>query len=681
MVGRIRAITLSAGEPRAPSLGPARVARLLPVLLASVACVLLAASVVPTSALATWVGALRGSGPGGGYTAELLQHFAERLHLAAAAFAAMALVVFVGRGYAAAWLDAAVASAPELAADAAAAARRTGMPSRAALGALCLVAAGLRLDYLAQPVRYDEALTFNEFASRPLYYALSFYPEPNNQLFHTLLVHLSYLVFGDQPWAMRLPALVAGVLLVPATYLAGRALYDGRAAMGGAALVAASSILVEYSTNARGYTLLCLLFMVGLALAAYVVRTGNACAWLALAVVMALGFYTIPTMLYAFATLLVWLAWTRLDAARGARPEASHGTRPEASRGGSWRPDWAAIAGLVVATAGLCLVLYLPPMLVSGLTNLLGNRFVTPLGWTEFATELPRSLRATWALWTRDLPWPVVALLVVGFWVATGRHRATSALPGPPLVLAALVACLPILVVQRVVPFERVWLFLLPLGLLTAAAGLVYAARAVLGAAARAGVTAGGDGRVTPPGVPSGAGGRVGAQRPSTDAPVERPHAGLAHPAGSPAERPHPGLARPREVVGEGLVAGVAVLVALGLGALVLAGGSVPASDETGRFPDAEAVTALLRDRLTPSAGVVTTVPASLPELQYYFRRDGVDPAALVRDPAASDRLFAVVPPGSGPPQPTGAWTPPRLVGAFPSAAVYELRRPETARS
>jgi adenylate kinase family enzyme len=37
-----------------------------------------------------------------------------------------------------------------------------------------------------------------------------------------------------------------------------------------------------------------------------------------------------------------------------------------------------------------------------------------------------------------------------------------------------------------------------------------------------------GDGRVTPPGVPSGAGGR-----------------GVAHPAGSPAERPHAGLAHP----------------------------------------------------------------------------------------------------------------------------------------
>src|SRR5436309_12847509 len=76
------------------------------------------------------------------------------------------------------------------------------------VGGLMLLGLGLRIAFLNQPIRYDEALTYNEFASRPLYYGLSFYPEPNNHLLNTLLVH-ALLGLGSQPWVLRVPALLA----------------------------------------------------------------------------------------------------------------------------------------------------------------------------------------------------------------------------------------------------------------------------------------------------------------------------------------------------------------------------------------------------------------------------------------------------------------------------------------
>src|SRR5262249_43061913 len=76
-----------------------------------------------------------------------------------------------------------------------------------ALGIVLVIGTALRLYYsLAEPMRYDEAYTFNEYASPSLYDALSLYTFPNNHIFHSALVHLSILAFGDRPWAVRLPA-------------------------------------------------------------------------------------------------------------------------------------------------------------------------------------------------------------------------------------------------------------------------------------------------------------------------------------------------------------------------------------------------------------------------------------------------------------------------------------------
>src|SRR5919201_6998039 len=94
----------------------------------------------------------------------------------------------------------------------------------AALLAVTLAGAGLRAAYLSQPMRYDEAFTWLAYASRPLAQGLSRYDYPNNHLLHTLLVHLAAAAFGNRPWVLRLPAYLAGVVLIPASWWAVRAL-------------------------------------------------------------------------------------------------------------------------------------------------------------------------------------------------------------------------------------------------------------------------------------------------------------------------------------------------------------------------------------------------------------------------------------------------------------------------
>jgi hypothetical protein len=151
--------------------------------------------------------------------------------------------------------------------------------------------------------------------------------------------------------------------------------------------------------------------------------------------------------------------------------------------------------------------------------------------------------------------------------------------------------------IQRVAPFERVWLFLLPLYLTIAAGGL---ARFV-------------DGRF------------------------------------------------------------LAVAFGVVLSFVTLSSGSILSSTETGVFPDAEAVTQALAPRLAPDDAVMTTIPASLPELQYYFPRAGLSIDTLVRSPDEAQNLYVIAPPAA-PPAISG-WRVASEIARFGDADVYELSR------
>ena len=77
----------------------------------------------------------------------------------------------------------------------------------------------IRLLYIQQPIRHDEAYTYLYFAAQPLGSALSDYTVPNNHLFHTFLVKVVTSVLGGSLPAIRLAAFVTGLLVVPAVYL------------------------------------------------------------------------------------------------------------------------------------------------------------------------------------------------------------------------------------------------------------------------------------------------------------------------------------------------------------------------------------------------------------------------------------------------------------------------------
>jgi hypothetical protein len=474
-------------------------------------------------------------------------------------------------------------------------------PAAACLLIVYLAGSAVRLAYVHQPMRYDEAYTFNEFASHSMWMALTSYTFPNNHVLHTLLVHLAYRIFGDAPEAIRLPALLAGLMMMPATYLFARVLYGRGAALLATALVAGSSILVEYSTNARGYTLVTLALVLGLALLVYAQRRDNAAALLAFALLGVIGFFVVPTMLYGFATALVW--YTLM--ATGA--------------GEQLRTVLLRVGSLVLVTALLVLVAYAPLVVISGPSALLGNRFVTPLSIRDFASAIVSAPFSLWEQWVRGVPGVAAVGLALAVVAGTVQHRWLSRLPGPPPMVVLVGCCTILLVGQRVVPYNRVWLMFLPLFCTVASGGAVAMARLV--------------------------------------------------------------GANPRPWLSSLLATATGVTLA----ALVLNSGAVLQSKETGVFPDAEAVTLFLRDQTDRQEPVVSAISGSYPELEYYFRRLGVDERRLSPGPFEQTTIRLII--GSAQIQDIESVLTQRGLAAywidksvatatFPGSVVYTLRLP-----
>jgi hypothetical protein len=323
----------------------------------------------------------------------------------------------------------------------------------AVVAVLVLAAAAVRAAHLDDPMRYDEAFTYVEFGSRSLAVGLTAYPNQNNHLFHTLLVHLSSGVFGDRPWAIRLPVFTAGLALVPAAYVAGRTLYGRVAGLSAAALVAGATPLVEYSANARGYSLVALGFLLMIPIGRYAVVRCSLAGWLLLAVTITLSMYTIPLAAYPVAIVVLWLAaeaWLEGGELRGRRLR------------------WLALT--LVAAAWATLVLY-GPVLMLGAAGLTNNK--------DFSADLPTVASDTWAEWSRDLR-VFAALVGVAALAAVVWHRRVGR-THLPVVAAAVPVALVLTLLGRLVVYPRAWLFLLPLVLVTAGGGIQLIVRALAG--------------------------------------------------------------------------------------------------------------------------------------------------------------------------------------------------------
>jgi hypothetical protein len=329
-----------------------------------------------------------------------------------------------------------------------------------ALISITLAAAWLRALRLDHPMRYDEAYAFLYFAFPTSPRAWFDYHEPNNHVLHTLLVHLFTRVGGFYPTTIRLAAFLSGIAIVPVgSYLAQRLTGRWPAALLAAMLLATSNLLIEYSVNARGYSMVCLAsLLMGIWTVQICRGFSRTQFWVAWATVAVLGMFTIPIMLYPVAIFTFIILFEIILSPRGKEEK---------------RDVLRRLAFVLGAFVLATILLYLPVVAFNGIHPIVGNRWVSPMPLKEVLGKLPRQAIITLSQWIRDTDWLWRALVSLG--VATSiivgvtYRRIFWVLPLVGAVLLALAA-----IVQRVVPFPRVWMFMAPLVLVLAACGMDF---------------------------------------------------------------------------------------------------------------------------------------------------------------------------------------------------------------
>lgn len=213
-------------------------------------------------------------------------------------------------------------------------------------------------------LEYDEIWTLQHYVAAGTRTIFTDLETPNNHPLHSFLVKTSVATFGDSILALRLPAFVAGMLLVAAAaFLAWRLSGSAQTAALTAAMVACSGPLMHYAQTARGYSLQCLLLLLAAtALAESAVpasRRRRTVALAAFVVAAMLAILTIPTGLIFLAALAV------IHLCAAGRDGLGHtGSGSEPAAPAPWRTAWQALRTvlpayvLLAALAGgwLCLV-------------------------------------------------------------------------------------------------------------------------------------------------------------------------------------------------------------------------------------------------------------------------------------------------------------------------------------
>ena len=318
--------------------------------------------------------------------------------------------------------------------------------------AVVAVGAVLRILRMNDPVTYDEALTCVHFANRSFGFVFSDLGFAGNHILYTALARACTLVFGVHAWALRLPAFLAGMLVLPLFYSFSRAVFNRHIAVIVLCLVAVGGPFVEYSALARGYSLAWLFLVCGLLAARHFVKTNNSWSAVLLALACSLGMLATPDMIYP---ALMCFAWAALMVAMRYKSTA--------------RQRLMKLAASFAMALALCFLLYLPVIIRHSLDQLLNPPSDVENTWANFMNTHQDRVFDIWAYFTDS------ASTFLAFAAAVAViYAAYTSLKYRLLVFAFLFTAVPLVLLKRVVAPPAVWvysLFVLNLGL---AIGLFY---------------------------------------------------------------------------------------------------------------------------------------------------------------------------------------------------------------
>lgn len=315
----------------------------------------------------------------------------------------------------------------------------------------------IRIYYLNTTLRFDEAFSFS-FYKKPFLSLITDYSHSNNHVLSSILIHFFYKIFGLELWAIRMPALISGILFVPFTYLAARIISNKEAALLTMGITACSTVIIEFSTNARGYMLMLLAYIIILSLSDLLIKKQNLFAWLLFAVFSSIGFYSLFAMVYPFIFIIIWIFLSSIL---------------ENSQVSLKKPITNIVIFSILSLV-FTLLLYLPMVMKSGLKQFIysnNNKHYDP--WNIYLKSLLGMLRATWQQWTIGIPFLLSIIFIVGIIIATFYFKRISKFK-IPIHLISIILFIFILLFKTPIDYSRFFLFLLPVFIIVSSSGILF---------------------------------------------------------------------------------------------------------------------------------------------------------------------------------------------------------------
>jgi hypothetical protein len=238
--------------------------------------------------------------------------------------------------------------------------RRCDRHDTVVMVALAAVALALRLPGMTQSLWLDELAMLKTFVEPGPFAAILPRSSLGSHPLSELLAWCAMSLGGTREWVLRVPALLAGILAVPLTYVAALGLSGRKATASMAAVVVAvHSYHAYYSFQLKGYTLVSLLALASISLLVRLLQRPSRRTAVALVVVNVLLVYTHLFALYfcvAEYVVVTCLGLWRL------RPIE----RPPVFPRAGWHELWLSLVGTALGVA----ILYLPQLPVLAMNAL-----------------------------------------------------------------------------------------------------------------------------------------------------------------------------------------------------------------------------------------------------------------------------------------------------------------------
>jgi hypothetical protein len=246
--------------------------------------------------------------------------------------------------------------------------------------------------------------------------------------------------------------------MVPVSYMVMRMFYDKYTGLLSAGIMASSSALIEFSTNARSYTIISLVFLILLAVLKYLKNKRNTAAWSFFVIFSSLGLYTTPVMVYPFLVAVIWFFLSML------LNDMNYSRRLILK-------DFLLSLFVIVCLTG---IFYSPVIIGSGLNSIIGNDAVSGSKIISIR-NLGLVSVGVWDLFNRDVPNFIYFVLIAGFFTSLLFHKKLS--DDRISIFVAVVLLITLIMLFKIIPFpgwKRHWLFLLPIYIGIASSGVAF---------------------------------------------------------------------------------------------------------------------------------------------------------------------------------------------------------------